>query len=76
MAYPLELGSVQTWPLSDARCFRLWRGFNFAGLLHSDTWLNKVAAAVVAVAAAATAAAKVCLSRCPHAVLPRRTSLV
>ena len=25
----LELGSVQTWPILSARCFRLWQGFNF-----------------------------------------------
>ena len=29
MVYLLELGSVQTWPLLGARCFRLWQGFNF-----------------------------------------------
>ena len=34
MAYPLDLGSVQTWPLSGVRCFRLWRGINFAELLQ------------------------------------------
>ena len=34
MVYPLELESVQTWPLLGARCFRLWQGFNFAGLLR------------------------------------------
>ena len=28
------LGSVQSWPLLGARCFRLWHSFNFAGLLR------------------------------------------
>ena len=32
IVYPLELGSVQTWPPLGARCFRSWHGVNFARL--------------------------------------------
>ena len=41
VVYPLELGSVQTWPPLGARWFRLWHGFILTlPDCHGSGWLG------------------------------------